>query len=122
MRIAQAEFTNYNALAGPYARTFRRDKPFPFPDERGNNLNMGYIAFGPTGELLRDPNVLGDPDEIIVLARGTVFPTVSNGTYLPLPAIVTEIPPGNSVDTNSYNRIRINWLTGRSRVERKELP
>jgi len=122
MFIAQTKFTNYVALPSPYDRTFRRDKPFPFPDEFGNGLNMPYIAFGPTGELLRDPNLTaGDPDEIIPLARGSVFNLVnSNGTYAIAPAQVTEVPANNSV--SNWNRIRINWLTGRTRVERPELP
>ncbi|NJM55410.1 MAG: hypothetical protein HC841_05410 [Verrucomicrobiae bacterium] len=59
MFIAQSKFANYVALNSPYNRSFRRDRPFPFPDEFGNTLNMPYIAFGPTGELVRDAAVAG---------------------------------------------------------------
>jgi type IV fimbrial biogenesis protein FimT len=121
MFIAQSKFTNYAAMNNPYSRSFRRDRAFPFPDEFGNTLNMPYIAFGPTGELVRDPLVAGDRDEIIPLAQGSVFNLFNtNGTYAIAPAQVTEIPPNNSV--SNWNRIRINWLTGRTRVERPELP
>jgi hypothetical protein len=55
------------------------------------------------------------------LASGSIFfPRDSNGVPLAAkPADVVETPPGNSI--SNYNNIRIDWLTGRARVERREM-
>jgi prepilin-type N-terminal cleavage/methylation domain-containing protein len=91
---------------------------FPFPDENAPRVppeTLAYIAFDPSGQ------VLGNADKLIWLARGSVFNQLDvNGDFALATASVIETPPGNS--TNNFNRIRINWLTGRTRVERPELP
>lgn len=94
----------------------------PFPYDRapapapGNPVDLPYIAFNSTGGLV------SGRDEFIPLARGDIFP-------LPTPTVLVpgtpqldplETPPNNSFD--NPNLIRVNGLTGRSRVERPELP
>jgi prepilin-type N-terminal cleavage/methylation domain-containing protein len=94
-------------------------KSVPLFTVRGTNYfeyEMPCVGFGPNGQLIYPPgwSPLGDKDECIPLARGSVFyPQSLNGEILPADAI--ENPPGNS--TNMFNRIHINWLTGRAKVE-----
>lgn len=96
---------------------------FRFPHENSVYTNaLPYIAFNSRGQIQhpdRYPEwVPRDRDEVIPLARGSIFYLKSaDGRFLP--ADVKEVPPGNS--TNTFNRIRINWLTGRARVERPEI-
>jgi hypothetical protein len=118
--IAQRKFTDPANSPNAYTRGFRTDRPFPFPDETSlSSYNLPYLAFDPNGQLVPS-GAGGDLDEIISLARGSIFiPRDVNGDFAVAAANVIETPPGNS--TTNYNRIRINWLTGRTRVERPEL-
>jgi prepilin-type N-terminal cleavage/methylation domain-containing protein len=97
---------------------------FRFPHENSTVvLALPYIAFNWQGQLQypsTSPNdwVPTDRDEVIPLARGSIFTLkAADGRFLPADAV--ELPRGNS--TNTYNRIRVNWLTGRARVERPEI-
>jgi len=59
-------------------------------------------------------------DAIIPLAQGSVLlARDSAGGLAWAPADILERPPNNSI-VNS-NHIRIDWLTGRARVERAEI-
>jgi prepilin-type N-terminal cleavage/methylation domain-containing protein len=102
-------------------RPFLPPRKFYFP-YRGSRVEwaLPYIAFNWQGQLVYPETwePLFDKDETIPLARGSIFyPTAADGRFLA--ADVVENPQGNS--TNTYNRIRINWLTGRARVERPEI-
>ncbi len=74
-----------------------------------------FIAFSPQGGLAYAR------DEIIPLAQGSVLLARNPGTggLAWAPADILERPPNNSI-VNS-NHIRIDWLTGRARVERAEI-
>jgi prepilin-type N-terminal cleavage/methylation domain-containing protein len=91
---------------------------FPFPDENAPRFapeTLAYLAFDPSGQLV------GNADKLLWLARGSVFNQLDvNGEFAVAVASVIETPAANSL--NNFNRIRINWLTGRTRVERPELP
>jgi len=97
-------------------------RQFPFPLAASRTMRyLPYIAFdyqgrmfhlNPTGE-----KVYGDP-EVIPLARGTVNSPPGEGGP-PFAARAEEKPPGNSV--TNYNRIRVDWLTGRASVERQQV-
>jgi prepilin-type N-terminal cleavage/methylation domain-containing protein len=90
-------------------------KLFPYPTAEGKTNLMAYIAFDYQGRLVSPPE---SEDAIIPLARGSILYTRdSNGRVRDLD--VAEVPPGNSI-ANS-NHIRIDWLTGRARVERLEI-
>jgi prepilin-type N-terminal cleavage/methylation domain-containing protein len=98
-----------------YERKFR----FPFKNSLAE-WPLPYVAFNWQGQLVYpegwEPTF--DKDETIPLARGSIFNMIgADGGFLP--ADVQEIPRGNS--TNTYNRIRINWLTGRARIEHQEI-
>jgi len=125
--------TNVNTRPLPYGW-------FPVPDKKsadyGIYARLPFIAFNSQGQLsYAEPRGYGDilrqtptpyipnwapryADACIPLARGSLFfPKSVSGSFLP--ADVVETPPGNSIDT--YNRIRVNWLTGRARIEQKEI-
>jgi prepilin-type N-terminal cleavage/methylation domain-containing protein len=130
--IATNKFMNWSANRDQYVRTPSLQRPFliysgqqfRFPHENSSTyLALPYLAFNSQGQL-QHPNKYPnnwepiDRDEVITLARGSIFTLkAADGHFLP--ADVMEVPPGNS--TNTYNRIRINWLTGRARVERPEI-
>jgi prepilin-type N-terminal cleavage/methylation domain-containing protein len=113
---------------------------FPVPDKKSADYSiyarLPFIAFNSQGQLsYAEPHGYHDSapqaatpylanwapryaDACIPLARGSIFfPKSASGSFLP--ADVVETPPGNS--TNTYNRIRVNWLTGRARIEQKEI-
>lgn len=78
-------------------------------------VRLPYIAFNHLGQL--DSGV----DEYIPVARGSVG-HVRDAAKVPIQAApaVNENPPGNS--TNAYLLVHIDWLTGRARLEKQELP
>ena len=94
----------------------------PFPTSRSPiRLSLPYVAFDAHGQLFRDgTTTLNNADEYIPLARGSVFyPRNAQGQTIFDAADVRENPPGNA--TNMFHRIVINWLTGRPRLEKKEI-
>jgi prepilin-type N-terminal cleavage/methylation domain-containing protein len=78
--------------------------------------SLPYIAFDYLGRLV------SGQDEFIPLAKGGVL-IAHDANGLPAagaaPLSVSESPPGNS--TNSYNLIHIDWLTGRARLEHRQV-
>jgi prepilin-type N-terminal cleavage/methylation domain-containing protein len=89
---------------------------FPFPLATStNSLRLPYVEFDYQGRLS------SQRDEVIPLARGSVFYARNPATsqFVAQPADVQENPPGNSITL--YNHVRIDWLTGRARVEHQEI-
>lgn len=84
--------------------------PFPFADSPARF--MPCIHYDPQGRLV------SGRDEVLPLARGGVFKQESGGN--PARPRVDENPPLNSILAS--NHIRIDWLTGRGRVEKQQLP
>lgn len=99
----------------------------PFPSARSAafpNPGLPYLAFNARGQLISEnagsASVPIYQDAVIPLARGSIFyGRDRNGNLIAAPADVQETPPLNSV--SNYNRIRIDWLTGRAKLERPEL-
>ncbi len=99
---------------------------FPFPSiEATANVDpkfyfkLPYIAFTPTGSLAPTP-VQTNQDDYIPLTRASViYPVDANGVPQLTGANWLEVPPGSS--TNDYHLVHINWLTGRAKLERKEI-
>jgi len=124
--IAESEFTLMTGMTWDKTpevdRSFRRDSPgFPFPTVHGNRYPVPYLSFNSKGGLLvRDSaNNIVSQDEVISLARASVL-VHRNPTSGEIDNIdVRETPPGNA--TNNYNRIRIDGLTGRTRVEQPQI-
>lgn len=88
----------------------------PIPSTNGvDNVLVPYVAFDDNGSLIS-----ARQDEIIPLARGLVTPARDGSGNLTWqwPETIEE-PPGNSI--SNFNYIRIDWLTGRARVERPEI-
>jgi prepilin-type N-terminal cleavage/methylation domain-containing protein len=96
----------------------------PFPKATDTPVSVPYLAFNSQGQLIsEDENPSGTHkyhEGVIPLARGSVFyERDRDGNLLRRPADAIETPPLNSI--SNYNNIRIDWLTGRARVERKEM-
>lgn len=95
----------------------------PFPGPTNPPVLVPCLAFNSQGQLIsEDENPLGVHkyhEAVIPLARGSIFYARSNGIALMRGADVIETPPQNSV--SNYNNIRVDWITGRARVERKEI-
>jgi len=95
---------------------------FPFPTAINTNtlVKLPCIAFNYLGQLVhfqQNQPVLSEYDEIIPLTRGSML--ISTNASGVRNIDFQETPPGNS--TNNYNYIRIDWLTGRCKVERPEI-
>jgi prepilin-type N-terminal cleavage/methylation domain-containing protein len=106
---------NLSAHTNDYRRAFQftdnRETPFPtWTNFTASTFSywLPYIAFSSSGQLL------SGHDEIIPLAQGSVFFTGPSG---PLLAPDVEVQPPRNYTNNI---IRVNWLTGRTSVERPE--
>ena len=77
-------------------------------------VTLPYLAFDYVGRLT------SGEDEYIPLARGSVsYARDANKTPTNAAPSLIESPPNNSV--SNFNIIHIDWLTGRARVERREI-
>jgi len=92
----------------------------PFPSEDASVLGppypaLPYIAFNHLGQLE------SGRDEFIPVVRGAVNHTrdANKNPTAGVPT-VSEVRPGES--TNAFLLVRIDWLTGRARVEKQEFP
>ncbi len=88
----------------------------PFPTEDSPQVLMPCIEFNYSGQANADPQGY----QIIPLARGSVIPARNPATKSLQfgPPSVLESPAGNG--TNIYTLVRIDWLTGRARLEKQE--
>jgi prepilin-type N-terminal cleavage/methylation domain-containing protein len=87
---------------------------FPFPlATSALTVSLPYVGFDYQGRLL------SQRDEVIPLARGSVFPARDvNGGFIATVADVIENPLGNSSTNNTmWNHVYIDWLTSRARVD-----
>jgi hypothetical protein len=113
-----------------YLRTFQV-QPLPFPSSRSPLLNLPCIGFNAQGQLIppRDAQgqLLPPRDEVLALARGSVFSRRNpDGSLAMLPPDVQLTPPPapNALprtQTNTYQFVRVNWLTGRAKMELPEI-
>jgi prepilin-type N-terminal cleavage/methylation domain-containing protein len=114
-------FSSYTDINRPFAYA----NFFPLPLASSTNLppvRLPYIAFDGRGQLVSefDTGKGTHHDAVIPLARGSVtYGRDANKHPTPVAAKAEEIPANNSTD--SYNRVRVDWLTGRGRLERPEL-
>ena len=116
--IAQSEYekvpTNiWNQITDEHFRPFAWGQ-FPFPTAASPGFDLPYIAFDAQGR------VRGQRDEVIALARGSIFyARDQKGRLIPGQADVLETPPNNSIQNS--NHVHVDWLTGRAKVERLEV-
>jgi prepilin-type N-terminal cleavage/methylation domain-containing protein len=87
----------------------------PFPTESSPLFNVPCVAFDYQGRLL------SGRDEYIPMVHGSLGYSIDPVTKLPQMQSPTifESPPGNS--SNSFNVIHIDWLTGRGRLEKRQI-
>ncbi len=94
---------------------------FPFPNTNYPVINLPCFAFNYLGQLVhyqkQDEPVLNEYDEIIPLTRGSMLISTNSSGVRTMD--FQETPPGNSI--TNYNHIRVDWLTGRCRIERPEI-
>jgi type II secretory pathway pseudopilin PulG len=111
---------NYPNVADEYVRTLPLP-PLPFPGARSAYFNLPSIGFNSQGQLI------SQRDEVLALARGSVFNRRNpDGTLALREPDVQLIPPPKPnlnprTQTNTYQFVRINWLTGRAKVELPEI-
>lgn len=81
---------------------------------------LPYIAFDAMGSLVREPGQEGQPELIPVSEGSVTFARDQDSKLaLPQPPLVTERPPGNTLE--NYSLVHIDPLTGRARVERRKV-
>jgi prepilin-type N-terminal cleavage/methylation domain-containing protein len=86
---------------------------FPFPNVRNVPFVLPYIGFNSEGQLI------SRRDEVLALAKGSIFyQRDARGNIVPTAADVQLKPPGTG--TNNLQFVRINWLTGRAKIEMAE--
>ncbi len=103
-------------LASDYSRSFAREI-LPFPMSRSARFALPCIGFNAQGQLI------SQRDEIVTIAKGSVFPIRTSTGAVKLetpdwqldPVVNPNRPPASQ--TNTYQFARINWLTGRAKVE-----
>ena len=107
-------------VANEYTRAFS-GQYLPFPSSKSARFYLPCIGFNSQGQLI------SGKDEIVTLAKGSVFMVRNkNGTIAMQPPDVQLNPPVNAAmppqsQTNTYQFVRVNWLTGRARVEIPEI-
>jgi type II secretory pathway pseudopilin PulG len=90
----------------------------PFPTIDGQPHDLPHIAFDYSGAVIDKGGVRQPQGAAISLARGSVLVSRNpDGTVALFDA--KEIPSDNSI--SNFNRVRIDGLTGRARVERPEI-
>jgi len=101
-----------------FARPFMLRNDLPFPTSRSvSGIPLPCIGFNPQGQLI------SGRDEVITLAKGSVFvrrDARGNPMRGQAPDVQMTPPPKPNVapttQTNTYQFVRINWLTGRAKV------
>lgn len=89
-----------------------------FPTINGELTDLPHIAFNENGALVDRNGMPRLGGDYIELARGSImFQRDPSGNVIFFDA--RENPPNNSID--NYNRVRIDGLTGRARIERPEI-
>lgn len=97
---------------------------FHFPTVDSPLWTLPFVAFNSQGQLVRI-NAAGDEvptqsDALVPLTEGSILtPRNIDAAYDPSAVDWTETPPGRH--TNLVYRVRVNWVTGRGRIERPEL-
>ena len=94
--------------------------PYNTYGNSGPYVPLPFIAFNYLGQLVDGLNNPTGVDEIIPLSKGAVLfgknPDKTTGTNAPT---IVESPVGNT--TNSFDIVRVDWLTGRAHAERLEV-
>ncbi len=130
----QLNYRDWSAIPDIYARpfAFMVNSGLPFPAANAPKFQLPYIAFNSYGQLVREsPYLTSFRDEVIPLARGSIFyPTEYDpAKKFTRPSMnladVQLNPPMNPLKHTTYytnyHYVRINWMSGRARVEKPEI-
>ncbi|MBM3876121.1 MAG: prepilin-type N-terminal cleavage/methylation domain-containing protein [Verrucomicrobia bacterium] len=113
-----AIFINTTIAPAIFFNITNTTETFPVPDTASAiRYPLPYIAFDANGRLLGRTADIGIP---LTLGSVFLFKDPTGETNQVIDPDVIETPPGNW--TNNFVRLRINWITGRAKVERPELP
>ncbi len=93
--------------------------PYPTIDSSYSN-NFAYVKFDPQGRLA-SPSKSSDGTCTIPLARGSILLFTDPNTGVLTASSPQESGGNNSANTNTYNHIEIDGITGRARLDRKGL-
>jgi len=116
-------FLDTNLFAS-WAYSFAR-WPLPLPYETSSiNLALPYVAFNHQGRLVKlaafGSETETGADMILPVTRGAImYVRGADGDLAPGDVTVQEVPPGFS--TNTPNRVVVEWMTGRARIEQAEV-
>lgn len=112
--LSVAQWLTTEATNRPFARF-----SVPFPTDRSPELLLPGIAFNAQGQVQYTTGVVPiEPGEAIPLTRGSIlYPRDPSGQYT-VPDVVDILARSYA---SNYNYIRIDWLTGRARVEQPEV-
>ncbi len=90
---------------------------FPFPAATSPALRLPYIAFDPSGQAYYENGIQTiRPGESVALSRGSIFYIRNSlGQY-----VVGSAPDIVTISTNRLN-VRVNWLTGRAKLDQPPL-
>jgi len=119
-RFVDLDDATWLAHAGTRAETNRElaHSFFPFPRSESLEARMPYIAFNAKGQITYDRGLApAFRGEAVSIVRGSIFyARDAAGKYsLTPPTDVVETPKGSQMN------IRVNWLTGRAKVDQPEL-
>jgi hypothetical protein len=112
-----------NNYTNDYGRRLLIKNNLPFPSATSKPFVQGLPCIGFDGE----GHLVTQQDEVVALAKGSVFaPQGADGTRrIALADVELNPKPKPNADprtqTNTYQFIRINWLTGRAKVEIPEI-
>lgn len=127
--IPKWQFDQSSTLPRPQSSTLAR--PFGLTKVRFPTASVQFkeelfhIAFDPNGRVVRTvgTSLVFGQDEFVWLTKGSILPV-----YDPAGKVtdldVLEVPRDNWINdnwTNNYNRIRIDAVTGRAKLERPEI-
>jgi prepilin-type N-terminal cleavage/methylation domain-containing protein len=127
-RLPEGMFISTNEYAYYEKANWRtlqaKDRPFlympvPFPTAQSAEVLLPCIAFNYQGQLIHQVQSNNPGDEYIYISQGAVtYPKDATGKLKLADANVVEKPKTNWM-RNPY--VRVDWLTGRSRVEHRKV-
>jgi prepilin-type N-terminal cleavage/methylation domain-containing protein len=97
---------------------------FKFPTVDSPDWTLPFIALNPQGQLVhlnaQNDEFPTQTDALIPFTEGMILNQIdAAGNYLIQASEFYEVPPGRH--TTIVERVRVNWVTGRARIERPQL-
>jgi len=98
--------------------------PLPYESSLTNNLSLPYVAFNHQGRLVKLAGFGSEADAgadmVIPVTRGAImYVRGADGDLSPGDVTVQEVPPNFAAEVP--NRVVVEWMTGRARIEKVEV-